>query len=87
MPRDQFNLYFNVVLGAIGTILIAIAGLKVATTQDKTIYFWLFAGLILVINYINYLEKKAVKYGDRFDYCSNCNQLSIFHLIEKRRHN
>jgi len=59
MDKNQWVLFMNVSLGAIGTILIGLAALEAIANQENTIYFLLFAGFLLVIHYINYLEKRA----------------------------
>lgn len=63
--ENKLTLYFNMVIGAIGTILIVLfefrhlifqeEKLKIDITGNAMIMF----GFIFTINYINYLEKKA----------------------------
>jgi hypothetical protein len=59
--ENKLTLYFNMLLGTIGTILIVIFELryqekvKIDITGNAIIMF----GFLLTVNYINYLEKKA----------------------------
>ncbi|OCA84049.1 hypothetical protein A8F94_15065 [Bacillus sp. FJAT-27225] len=57
--NKSFTLYINVLIGAIGTILIGLAAMSTLSNRDHSVYLMLFGGFILVITYINYLEKKA----------------------------
>jgi hypothetical protein len=52
-------LFINVIFGTIGTILIGLAAMSTLSDRNHSIYLMFFAGFILVITYINYLEKKA----------------------------
>ncbi len=48
------------ILGTIGTILIALAATRyLVKVSDYNGYLIIFFGFILTISYINYLEKKA----------------------------
>ncbi|WP_043931992.1 hypothetical protein [Bacillus sp. EB01] len=57
--NKSIALYINVLLGAIGTILIGLAAMSTLSNRNHSVYLMLFGGFILVITYINYLEKKA----------------------------
>ena len=63
--ENRLNLYFNMVIGAIGTILIVLFEFRYFKYQvekvkiDITGYAMIMFGCILTMNYINYLEKKA----------------------------
>lgn len=46
------------IFGTIGTVLIAIVGLKTLKENDTNGYLLTFLGFVLTIGYINYLEKK-----------------------------
>lgn len=53
-------LYFNMALGAIGTLLIALVAMSYVVEQHYNLeYGFILFGFILTIGYINYLEKKA----------------------------
>jgi hypothetical protein len=53
-------LYSYMILGTIGTILIALSAMRyLAKVNDYNGYLIIFLGFILTISYINYLEKKA----------------------------
>lgn len=60
MKENKQALFFNMILGTIGTILIALAAMRYQAKENDyigyTIIFW---GFILTISYINYLEKRA----------------------------
>lgn len=57
--NKRFALYLNVTLGALGTVLIAFAAISSLASRDQSVYQILFGAIILVMTYINYLEKKA----------------------------
>lgn len=59
VKENHSSLYINVILGAAGTILVALAAMSSFSLKNNSSYFMLFFGFIFIINYINYLEKKA----------------------------
>ena len=60
LKENKQALYFNMILGTIGTILIALAAMRYQANENDYIgYAIIFFGFILTISYINYLEKKA----------------------------
>ncbi len=60
LKEDKRILYFNMVLGTIGTILIILAAIRYLIKEnDNTGYALIIFGFILTIGYINYLENKA----------------------------
>ncbi len=60
IERKNQVLYFNMILGTIGTILIALAAMRNQVKEnDYYGYAIIFFGFILTISYIKYLEKKA----------------------------
>lgn len=60
LKENKQALYFNMILGTIGTILIALAAMRYLVKENDNIgkAFILF-GFILMNAYINYLEKRA----------------------------
>ncbi|EKN67031.1 hypothetical protein BABA_13392 [Neobacillus bataviensis LMG 21833] len=60
MKENKQALYFNMILGTIGTILIALSAVRYQTKEYNYIgYVMIFFGFALTISYINYLEKKS----------------------------
>lgn len=59
MNEDKLSLYFNMFLGAIGTVTILLVSTSyMLEEQNYSGYIGTF-GFILITIYINYLEKKA----------------------------
>ncbi len=60
LKQNKQALYFNMILGTIGTILIALSAMRYLVKENDNIgnAFILF-GFILMNGYINYLEKRA----------------------------
>ena len=60
LKENKQALYFNMILGTIGTILIALAAMRYLVKENGSIgYAFILFGFILTIGYINYLEKRA----------------------------
>ena len=60
LKENKQALYFNMILGTIGTILIALAAMRYLVEENGSIgYAFILFGFILTIGYINYLEKRA----------------------------
>ncbi|KYD05474.1 MULTISPECIES: hypothetical protein [Heyndrickxia] len=60
MKENMLALYFNMILGTIGTILVALTALGyLVKTNDGNGYIIIFLGFIFTISYINFLEKRA----------------------------
>ena len=60
LKENKQALYFNMILGTTGTILIALAAMRYQAKENDYIgYAIIFFGFILTISYINYLEKKV----------------------------
>ena len=60
LKENKQALYFNMILGTVGTILIALAAIRdLVKENDNVGYAFIFLGFILTIGYIGYLEKKA----------------------------
>lgn len=60
MRENKQALYFNMILGTIGTLLIALTAMRYLENEkyNKDYPIILF-GFILTVGYFNYLEKKA----------------------------
>ena len=60
LKENKQALYFNMILGTIGTILIILAAMRYLIKENDYIgYAFILFGFILTIGYINYLEKRA----------------------------
>ena len=60
LKENKQALYFNMILGTIGSILIVLAAMRYMIKENDYIgYINIFLGFLLMISYINYLEKKA----------------------------
>ncbi|MGE7879716.1 hypothetical protein [Peribacillus muralis] len=59
LKENKQALYFNMTLGTIGPMLIALAALRYNAKGDYTGYIMIFLGVVLTISYIGHLEKKA----------------------------
>ena len=59
MKENKLSLYFNMFLGAVGSVTILLF-LAIYTLNEENSFGYLgFLGVLLVIIYINYLEKIA----------------------------
>lgn len=60
LKENKQALYFNMILGTIGNILIALATMRYLVKEYDVIgYAIALFGLVLTTSYISYLEKKA----------------------------
>ena len=60
LKENKQALYFNMILGTIGTILIILAAMRYLIKENDYIgYAFILFGFLLTISYINYLEKRA----------------------------
>ncbi|MCM3742162.1 hypothetical protein M3210_18165 [Oceanobacillus luteolus] len=60
MKENKQTLYFNMILGTIGSILIALAAVWYSRkVNDPVGNAFILFGFILVMGYISYLENKA----------------------------
>ncbi|MBR3118693.1 hypothetical protein [Oceanobacillus profundus] len=60
MKENKQALYFNMTLGTIGIILVAIAAMRYLIKENDNLgYAIILFGFILTVGYINYLEKRA----------------------------
>lgn len=60
MKENKLALYFNMILGTIGSILIALAAVWYSSkVKDPVGNAFILFGFILVMGYISYLESKA----------------------------
>ncbi|WP_391122488.1 hypothetical protein [Psychrobacillus sp. L3] len=60
LKENKQALYFNMILGTIGTILIALAAMRYLVKENDNIGNALILfGFILMNGYINYLEKRV----------------------------
>ena len=60
MSENKISLYFNMVLGTIGTLLLALSAMRYLAEEDYLIGLpMILFGLTLTTGYIHYLETKA----------------------------
>jgi hypothetical protein len=60
LKEDNIRIYFNMILGTIGTILISLGMISyLAKENDIKAYAVALLGFTLTLSYIDYLEKKA----------------------------
>ncbi len=60
LKENKQALYFNMIMGTIGNILIAIATMRFLFKENDTVgYAIILFGFVLSIGYISYLEKQA----------------------------
>ena len=59
LENDKQVLYFYMILVTIGIVLSALAIMSYIIKANDNGYLMILLGFILMINYINYLEKKA----------------------------
>ena len=60
LKENKQALYFNMILGTIGPVLIFLAAVRYMIKENDYIgYISIYFGFLLTITYINYLEKRA----------------------------
>ncbi|MBM7660986.1 Mg2+/citrate symporter [Bacillus mesophilus] len=57
---NKYKLYLNMIIGTIGTLLVAISALRYIVEEGNSAgYYMISLGFVLTLNYINFLEEKA----------------------------
>ena len=59
MQGEKFSLFFNMILGAIGSVTILLFSTMYLLKEQNSFGYIGTFGFLLIIIYINYLEKKA----------------------------
>ncbi|NEY71471.1 hypothetical protein G4D63_06905 [Bacillus mesophilus] len=60
MSMNKYKLYLNMIIGTIGTLLVAISALRYIVEEGNSAgYYMISLGFVLTLNYINFLEEKA----------------------------
>ena len=79
MKENERRVYFNMILGSIGLLLIAVVAMKHLIEEIySNSYPIIFFGFILTMNYINFLEER-VGISKKFTYIRGA--ISIFLLF------